>query len=97
MSSPTSLLPIILLIFRAQYMFVVCAVTFCPSTDVLPDWMNDVQHISAEKHGNLYVTLNPPQRPDPAKIIGRYKYDHPMLDANVSQAIDCCRYSDTLL
>ncbi|WP_434634059.1 NAD(P)/FAD-dependent oxidoreductase [Chromobacterium sp. CV08] len=27
------------------------------------------------------VTLNPPRPPDPAKVLGRFRYEHPLLDA----------------
>lgn len=45
--------------------------------------MNDLQHISEAQHGPVFVTLNPPFEPDAAKINGRWKYDHPVLDTKV--------------
>ena len=41
--------------------------------------MNILQHISEEKHGLVLVTLNPPFPVDESKIVGRYKYHHPMM------------------
>jgi len=45
--------------------------------------MNDLQHLPEARHGPVFVTLNPPFEPDIAKISGRWKYDHPVLDAKV--------------
>jgi len=45
--------------------------------------MNDVQHIPKDKYGPVLVTLNPPLEPAEDKIRGRWKYDHPVLDAKV--------------
>jgi hypothetical protein len=45
--------------------------------------MNDLQHIPEEKYGPVLVTLNPPFEPAEDKIRGRWKYDHPILDAKV--------------
>jgi len=45
--------------------------------------MNDLQHISETKYGPVLVTLNPPFEPDPSKVVGRWRYDHPVLDAKV--------------
>ncbi len=49
-------------------------------------WMNRLQHI-ADDHP-LFVTLNPIREPDPAKVIRRETYDHPVFDtaAGVAQA-----------
>lgn len=44
-------------------------------------WMNELQHLSEAKHGPVLVTLNPPREPAAAKTVGRYPYDHPVLDA----------------
>lgn len=41
-------------------------------------WMNKLQGIDADKP--LFVSLNPPFAPDPAKVFGRYAYDHPQYD-----------------
>jgi len=48
--------------------------------------MNDLQHLSEAQYGPILVTLNPPFEPDPAKISGRWKYDHPVLDAKAVRA-----------
>ena len=40
--------------------------------------MNDIQRIPAEKHGYLFVTLNPPSPPSPEHVIGHYSYMHPL-------------------
>ncbi|KAL0058257.1 hypothetical protein AAF712_015081 [Marasmius tenuissimus] len=48
--------------------------------------MNALQHISEKKYGPVLVTLNPPFQPAPEKTIGRYQYDHPVLDANAVRA-----------
>lgn len=37
--------------------------------------MNRLQHI--DRSAPLLVTLNPAREPDPAKVLGRYSYDHP--------------------
>ena len=47
-----------------------------PSTRI--DWMNDIQRIPAEKHGHLFVTLNPPSEPSPKHVLGHYSYFHPV-------------------
>ncbi|PCH40211.1 amine oxidase [Wolfiporia cocos MD-104 SS10] len=49
-------------------------------------WMNDLQHISERKHGPVFVTLNPPSEPDPARVVSRHRYDHPVLDAKAVRA-----------
>lgn len=43
--------------------------------------MNDLQSIPYNKYGAVLVTLNPPFEPEASKVAGRYKYDHPVLDA----------------
>ncbi|KAF7308430.1 Amino-oxidase domain-containing protein [Mycena chlorophos] len=48
--------------------------------------MNDLQHISEKKHGPVLVTLNPPFEPREGTLAGRWKYDHPVLDANAVRA-----------
>ncbi|KAJ7066491.1 FAD/NAD(P)-binding domain-containing protein [Mycena amicta] len=48
--------------------------------------MNDLQHISEKKYGPVLVTLNPPFEPRENTIGGRWKYDHPVLDANAVRA-----------
>jgi len=46
--------------------------------------MNYVQHISPEKHGYIFVTLNPPYDVDPKKVFKRIDYEHPVIDGKVS-------------
>ena len=46
------------------------------------DWMNDIQSLPAEKHGHLFVTLNPPTPPSPEHILGRYAFTHPVLSGD---------------
>ncbi len=41
-------------------------------------WMNLLQGIDKSKP--LFVSLNPPFSPDPAKIFARFSYDHPQFD-----------------
>ena len=41
--------------------------------------MNILQHLPESKHGLVLVTLNPPFPVDPAKTVGRWQYDHPMM------------------
>ena len=53
------------------------------SSICLIDGMNDLQHISEKKYGPVLVTLNAPFEPQADKIVGRYRYDHPVLDAQV--------------
>ncbi|KAK0191228.1 hypothetical protein F5146DRAFT_590504 [Armillaria mellea] len=48
--------------------------------------MNALQHLPYAKHGPVLVTLNPPYEPRPEMIIGRWKYDHPLLDANAKRS-----------
>ncbi|KAH9851833.1 FAD/NAD(P)-binding domain-containing protein [Lenzites betulinus] len=50
------------------------------------DWMNELQHLSPEKHGTVLVTLNPPFDPAPELVMGRYKYDHPILSLEAIRA-----------
>ncbi|KAF8582834.1 FAD/NAD-binding domain-containing protein [Ramaria rubella] len=45
------------------------------------DFMNDLQHISEDDYGPVLVTLNPPFEPRPGTVVGRYPYDHPVLNA----------------
>ncbi|KAF8886197.1 hypothetical protein BD779DRAFT_1611807 [Infundibulicybe gibba] len=47
------------------------------------DGMNDLQHIPESKYGPVLVTLNPPFEPEASTVVGRYKYDHPVLNAQV--------------
>ncbi|KAK0490740.1 hypothetical protein IW261DRAFT_1433878 [Armillaria novae-zelandiae] len=48
--------------------------------------MNALQHLSYAKHGPVLVTLNPPHEPRQEMIIGRWKYDHPLLDTNAKRS-----------
>ncbi|KAF7309884.1 Amino-oxidase domain-containing protein [Mycena indigotica] len=48
--------------------------------------MNDLQHLPLKKHGPVLVTLNPPFEPREDLVAGRWKYDHPVLDANAIRA-----------
>lgn len=45
--------------------------------------MNLLQSIPEEQHGPVLVTLNPPHPPNPAKTVGEYAYDHPLMTAKV--------------
>lgn len=58
--------------------------------------MNDLQHISEAKYGPVLVTLNPPFEPASEKIGGRWKYDHPVLDAKVCVVILTQVFADTI-
>lgn len=44
--------------------------------------MNDIQHLPAEKHGHIFVTLNPPTPPSPEHVLGRYAFTHPVLSGD---------------
>ncbi|KAH8818843.1 amine oxidase [Flagelloscypha sp. PMI_526] len=71
--------------------------TFCPNpTQGKPNSevisvtfdMNRLQHISHEKHGLVLVTLNLPAHIpiDQNKVIGSWKYDHPVFDSEAVAA-----------
>jgi len=45
-------------------------------------WMNNIQHLPTEKHGHLFLTLNPPSPPSPERTLGRYDYTHPVLSTD---------------
>jgi len=45
-------------------------------------WMNDIQSLPAEKHGHLFVTLNPPTQLSPKHVLGRYAFAHPVLSGD---------------
>jgi len=47
-------------------------------------WMNELQ--SLDPRLALFVTLNPPVAPDPAKVHGCFDYDHPIFDAKAMAA-----------
>jgi len=48
--------------------------------------MNDLQHLSSEKHGHLFATLNPLFPPSPARVLGHYTYTHPVFSAGSVRA-----------
>lgn len=48
--------------------------------------MNDLQHIPLQKYGPVLVTLNSPFEPAAEKVVGRWKYEHPVLDAQAVRA-----------
>ncbi len=41
-------------------------------------WMNELQALP--KSQDFFVTLNPRTEPDPAKVLGRFDYEHPLFD-----------------
>lgn len=47
-------------------------------------WMNALQGIDPRRP--LFITLNPPFEPDPAKIFRRFSYAHPQYDAEALKA-----------
>ena len=47
-------------------------------------WMNRLQHIADDQP--LFVTLNPLHQPDPALVIRRDRYEHPVFDAAAGAA-----------
>ena len=47
-------------------------------------WMNQLQHLPVETP--VIVTLNPNRAIDPGKVLGRYKYDHPVFDMAALEA-----------
>ncbi|MET0314467.1 MAG: FAD-dependent oxidoreductase [Hansschlegelia sp.] len=47
-------------------------------------WMNALQGIDPARP--LFITLNPPIEPDPAKVFRRFSYAHPQFDAAALQA-----------
>jgi len=49
-----------------------------PAPGTVTYWMNSLQPIDPSRP--LFVTLNPPQAPDPALTFGAYDYDHPQFD-----------------
>jgi predicted NAD/FAD-binding protein len=48
--------------------------------------MNDLQLIPAEKHGNLFMTINPPSPPSPSHVLGHYSYSHPVQTTDAVRA-----------
>lgn len=51
--------------------------------------MNILQHLSERKHGLVLVTLNSPFPVDESKVVGRWKYQHPMM---TTQSVESQRY-----
>jgi predicted NAD/FAD-binding protein len=51
------------------------------------DWMNDLQHLPSQKHGNLFATINPLNLPSPAKVLGHYTYTHPVFSTDTLHAL----------
>jgi predicted NAD/FAD-binding protein len=45
-------------------------------------WLNYIQNLPVEKHGQIFLTLNPPFEPDSNLVFREFVYDHPVLDAN---------------
>ncbi len=41
-------------------------------------WMNELQGLPKDQ--DFFVTLNPRVEPDPAKVLGRFDYEHPLFD-----------------
>ncbi|KAH9993165.1 hypothetical protein BJV77DRAFT_1067314 [Russula vinacea] len=50
------------------------------------DWMNDLQRLPSQKHGDLFATLNPLFPPSPTRVLGHYTYAHPVLSADAVRA-----------
>ena len=48
-------------------------------------WLNALQPLPFETP--LFVSLNPVQEPEPAKVLGRFEHSHPLLDLAV-EALD---------
>ncbi|TPX15219.1 uncharacterized protein E0L32_004777 [Thyridium curvatum] len=48
--------------------------------------MNILQHIDSKTFGDVLVTLNPLQEPDPNKVQGRYSYAHPLYNSAAIRA-----------
>ena len=44
--------------------------------------MNNIQHLPTEKHGHLFLTLNPPSPPSVEHTLSRYVYTHPVLSTD---------------
>lgn len=51
------------------------------SSVCLTYWMNLLQHIPSSKFGDVLVTLNPNQPPDPDRVQGSWTYHHPLYNA----------------
>ena len=48
--------------------------------------MDTLKETAKDPAKPLFVSLNPPFEPDPAKTFGRYIYDHPQYDASAFRA-----------
>ena len=48
--------------------------------------MNLLQSLSEEEYGNVLVTLNPPFEPRQDSIIGRWRYEHPLISTEAVEA-----------
>ena len=47
-------------------------------------WMNRLQpYISEKKYGEVFVTMNPLQEPDPKTVLGEWQYTHPLYSPKV--------------
>ena len=47
-------------------------------------WMNSLQPLATRT--DIFVTLNPPVMPDPARVYGVFDYDHPVFDSRAMAA-----------
>ncbi|UKZ62474.1 uncharacterized protein TrAtP1_003722 [Trichoderma atroviride] len=54
--------------------------------------MNILQHIPRNPFGDVLVTLNPIQRPDPSKVQGTFRYSHPLYTPSAVRAQKMLRY-----
>lgn len=54
--------------------------------------MNILQHIPINPFGDVLVTLNPIQRPDPSKVQGTFRYSHPIYTPSSVRAQKMLRY-----
>ncbi|KAI8051213.1 hypothetical protein BDF22DRAFT_692581 [Syncephalis plumigaleata] len=45
-------------------------------------WMNRLQNIDPAKHGQIFVTVNPPYEPRKGTVFGEWDYDHPVYTIN---------------
>ena len=48
--------------------------------------MNDIQRAPVEKHGYIFVTLNPPSPPSAKHVLGHYTYIHPVQSPDAVRA-----------
>ncbi|KAF7325352.1 Amino-oxidase domain-containing protein [Mycena venus] len=73
-------------LFLFQDMYVPIYTSYRNPFHYRTDGMNDLQHIPEAKYGPVLVTLNPPFEPREGTLAGRYRYDHPILDAQAVRA-----------